>query len=411
MKFNDVKRILGIFALATTTSLTACGTEPTQPIETTVEAEPTQTVEEPTPTPIVEEEVTVSYDQCATEADTLTMVNGEQVDYTVKGYVAPNYFEYMQGLDHNYEVDAEEGYVTDDSIVVSDNYEITEDGKLLVRDYHMQSGAIPVVKYVRISETEVEARYIGAAPADSNVISGITFVLEKNDEGVYKMTDLLGVFGESIKGLPVYEGTFDGWAMEAKGDVIYDVGDEVMISGDLDLYPHFKDNEASKVAAEDGTFADGGSQIEEIEIDGVKHTVLRVIHINGTKKDKDGNIVATKKYALAGLDSKKDTVKGVDKDTVEKQQTEEKDPVAKTDTSKTDNTTKKPANGSDTKPGNTAPEKDPASAQAQDTFDRSTETPESTKSAQEIAAEDGVEYVDISDWDNLCDASLNFGWE
>ena len=182
MKFNDVKRILGIFAVATTTSLTACGTEPTQPVETVVEAEPTQTVEEPTPTPIVEEEVTVSYDQSATTPDTLTMVNGEQVDYKVKDYVAPNYFEYMAGIDHTYEVNEDEGYVADEGYVVSDNYEITDDGKVLVRDYHMQSGFIPVVKYVRVSDTEVEARYIGVAPADSHMVSGITFVLEKNEE-------------------------------------------------------------------------------------------------------------------------------------------------------------------------------------------------------------------------------------
>lgn len=74
-------------------------------------------------------------------------------------------------------------------------------------------------------------------------------------------------------------------------------------------------------------------------------TVLRVVHINGTKKDKDGNIVATKKYALDGLDAKKDKVKGVDPETVEKQQTEDPDPSAKepTESKKPAEQPKKPA--------------------------------------------------------------------
>ena len=322
MKYNEVKRLLGAVAIATTASLTACGT-PAQPIEKAVEAEPTQTVEEPTPTPTpITEEVTVSYDQSATEPDTLTMVNGEQVDYTIKDYVAPNFFEYMKGIDHNYEVNEEEGYVADEGYIVSDNYEITDDGKVLVRDYHMQSGFIPVVKYVRDS-SEVEARYIGVAPADSHMVSGITFVLEKNEDDVYKMTGLRGVFDEDITGLAVYEGTFDGWAMESQGEAVYDVDDEIKISGNLNLFPHFTDNAESKVAKEDGTCEDG--QIEMI--DGVP--VLRVIHIKSTKTDKDGNTVETTKYALAGLDAKKDKVKGVEQDKVEKQQTEDKVPDAK----------------------------------------------------------------------------------
>ena len=324
MKYNDVKKLLGVMAIATTASLTACGAEPARPVENEVQTEQTQEVEEPTPTPApITEEVTVSYEQCATESDDLVMVNGEQVDYKVKDYVAPNYFEYMAGIDHTYEVNEDEGYVADEGYVVSDNYEITDDGKVLVRDYHMQSGFIPVVKYVRVSETEVEARYIGVAPADSHMVSGITFVLEKNEEGVYKMTGLRGVFDEDITGLAVYEGTFDGWAMESQGEPVYDVDDEIKISGDLNLFPHFTDNAESKVAKEDGTCEDG--QIEYI--DGVP--VLRVIHIKSTKTDKDGNTVETTKYALAGLDAKKDKVKGVEQDKVEKQQTEDKVPEAK----------------------------------------------------------------------------------
>ena len=388
MKFNDVKRVLGIFALATTTGLTACGTETTQSVETTVQAEPTQTVEEPTPTPIVEEDLTVTYSQCATEPDTLTMVNGEQVDYTIKDYVAPNFFEYMVNLDNNYEVNEEEGYVANEYNVISDNYEITDDGKLLVRDVKMDM-SIPVVKYVRVSDTEVEARYIGLAPNDSNVVSGITFVMEKNDEGAYKLTGLRGVFDEDITGLGVYEGTFNGWAMDHNGIVAYEAGDEIKISGDLTLYPHFSDNEAGKLANEDGTCVEG--QIEMID----GEPVLRVIHINGTKTDKDGNVVATKKYALVGLDAKKDTVKTkdgktVDKDKVEKQQTEEKDPATKPE--------QQPAKKkeSDAKPG----QEKPASAakenaQAQDTFDRGADVGEQGlgSDGSAAAARDGVVFV------------------
>ena len=51
MAYQKVKKLLGVLAISATASLTACGTEPTQPVETAVEAEPTQTVEEPTPTP------------------------------------------------------------------------------------------------------------------------------------------------------------------------------------------------------------------------------------------------------------------------------------------------------------------------------------------------------------------------
>lgn len=401
MKYNDVKKLLGVMAIATTASLTACGT-PAQPVETAVQAEPTQAVEEPTPTPtqIVEEEVTVSYDQSATEPDTLTMVNGEQVDYRIKSYVAPNFFDYMKGIDHNYEVNEEEGYVADEGYIVSDNYEITEDGKVLVRDYHMQSGFIPVVKYVRVSSDEVEARYIGLAPNDSNVVSGITFVMEKNDEGVYKLTGLRGVFDEDITGLGVYEGTFDGWAMDYNGVVAYDAGDEIKISGDLTLYPHFTDNEAGKLANEDGTCVDG--QIEMI--DGVP--VLRVIHINGTKVDKDGKVVATKKYALAGLDAKKDTVKTkdgktVDKDKVEKQQTEEKDPAAQQPAKKKE---------SDAKPG----QEKPASAanenaQAKDTIDRSADVGESGLGTDgQGMATDGWTFVDPSALDSVPSCGITF---
>ena len=345
MAFQRVKKMLGISAVVIccgTVMFTFTGCENKQPVAETVQMQEVQDdLAEKDGGAIANdidltqseveaesrEDITVYYDQCATTPDTLTMVNGEQVDYKVKDYVAPNFFEYMQGLDYNYEVNEDDGYVANDSNIVSDNYEITEDGKLLVRDMKMDV-AIPVVKYVRTSPDEVEPRYIGLVPNDSKLVSGITFVMEKNDDGYYKLTGMRGVFDEDITGLGVYEGTFNGWAMESQGAVVYEVDDEIKISGNLNLFPHFLDNEVSKLAADDGTVPEG--QIEEID----GKVVLRVIHIKSTKTDKDGNTVESTKYALAGLDAKKDTVKTkdgktVDKDKVEKQQTEDKVPEAK----------------------------------------------------------------------------------
>lgn len=405
MKFNDVKRILGIFAVATTTSLTACQTK--QPVAETVQMQEVQQDDlakeggaiandiDLTQNEVegqIEEQIGVFYEQCATEADSLVMVNGEQVDYTIKDYVAPNFFEYMVNLDNSYEVNEEEGYVSNEYNVISDNYEITEDGKLLVRDVKMDM-SIPVVKYVRVSDSEVEARYIGLAPNDSNMVSGITFVMEKNDEGAYKLTGLRGVFDEDITGLSVYEGTFNGWAMDHNGIVAYEAGDEIKISGDLTLYPHFSDNEAGKLAKSDGTFEDQIEMIDELP-------VLRVIHINGTKTDKDGKVVETTKYALADLDAKKDTVKTkdgniLDKERVEKQQTEDKLPEDKPAPQPVKN---KESNATPGQPK-------PASAvnetpQAQDTFDRGADIGESvTTSDADVAAyaaELGLGFFDPS---------------
>lgn len=406
MKYKKVKKLLGIVAVSTTASLTGCQTK--QPVAETVQMQEVQQDDlakeggaiandiDLTQNEVegqIEEQIGVFYEQCATEADSLVMVNGEQVDYTIKDYVAPNFFEYMKNIDNSYEVNEEEGYVSNEYNVISDNYEITEDGKLLVRDVKMDM-SIPVVKYVRVSDSEVEARYIGLAPNDSNMVSGITFVMEKNDEGAYKLTGLRGVFDEDITGLSVYEGTFNGWAMDHNGIVAYEAGDEIKISGDLTLYPHFLDNEAGKVANEDGTCVE--DQIEMID----ELPVLRVIHINGTKTDKDGKILETTKYALADLDAKKDTVKTkdgntVDKDTVEKQQTEDKLPE--------DKPASQPAKNkeSSAQPG----QPKPASAvnespQAQDTFDRGADIAESGlgsySSSAAIAAEDGVAFFDPS---------------
>ena len=402
MAYKKIKKLLGILAVSTTASLTACQTK--QPVAETVQMQEVQQDDLANEGGAIandidltqnevevqsEEQIGVFYEQCATEADSLVMVNGEQVDYTIKDYVAPNFFEYMVNLDNSYEVNEEEGYVSNEYNVISDNYEITEDGKLLVRDVKMDM-SIPVVKYVRVSDTEVEARYIGLAPNDSNMVSGITFVMEKNDEGAYKLTGLRGVFDEDITGLSVYEGTFNGWAMDHNGIVAYEAGDEIKISGDLTLYPHFSDNEAGKHAKSDGTMEDG--QLETID----ELPVLRVIHINGTKTDKDGKTVETTKYALADLDAKKDTVKTkdgntVDKERVEKQQTEDKLPEDKPSTQPAKN------KESNAQPG----QPKPASAvnespQAQDTFDRGADVGEQGlgQDASGMAAEWGVPNLD-----------------
>lgn len=404
MAYKKIKKLLGILAVSTTASLTGCQTK--QPVAETVQMQEVQQDDlakeggaiandiDLTQNEVegqIEEQIGVFYEQCATEADSLVMVNGEQVDYTIKDYVAPNFFEYMVNLDNSYEVNEEEGYVSNEYNVISDNYEITEDGKLLVRDVKMDM-SIPVVKYVRVSDSEVEARYIGLAPNDSNMVSGITFVMEKNDEGAYKLTGLRGVFDEDITGLSVYEGTFNGWAMDHNGIVAYEAGDEIKISGDLTLYPHFSDNEAGKHAKSDGTMEDG--QLETID----ELPVLRVIHINGTKTDKDGKIVETTKYALADLDAKKDIVKTkdgniLDKERVEKQQTEESVPEPKPQPAKNKESSATPGQP---KPASAVNE----SPQAQDTFDRGADVGESVTTSEAdvaaYAAELGVGFFDPS---------------
>ena len=405
MKYNKVKKLLGISAVVVccgTVMFTFTGCQTKQPVAETVQIQEVQQDDlakeggaiandiDLTQNEVEvqsEEQIGVFYEQCATEADSLVMVNGEQVDYTIKDYVAPNFFEYMTNLDNSYEVNEEEGYVANEYNVISDNYEITDDGKLLVRDVKMDM-SIPVVKYVRVSDTEVEARYIGLAPNDSNMVSGITFVMEKNDEGAYKLTGLRGVFDEDITGLSVYEGTFNGWAMDHNGIVAYEAGDEIKISGDLTLYPHFLDNEAGKVAKSDGTFEDQIEMIDELP-------VLRVIHINGTKTDKDGKILETKKYALADLDAKKDIVKTkdgntVDKDTVEKQQTEETVPEPKPQPVKNKESSAQPGQP---KPASAVNE----SPQAQDTFDQGADIGErGLGSDGRGMATDGLVWVDPS---------------
>ena len=417
MKYNKVKKLLGISAVVVccgTVMFTFTGCQTKQPVAETVQIQEVQQDDlakeggaiandiDLTQNEVEvqsEEQIGVFYEQCATEADSLVMVNGEQVDYTIKDYVAPNFFEYMTNLDNSYEVNEEEGYVANEYNVISDNYEITDDGKLLVRDVKMDM-SIPVVKYVRVSDTEVEARYIGLAPNDSNMVSGITFVMEKNDEGAYKLTGLRGVFDEDITGLSVYEGTFNGWAMDHNGIVAYEAGDEIKISGDLTLYPHFLDNEAGKVAKSDGTFEDQIEMIDELP-------VLRVIHINGTKTDKDGKILETKKYALADLDAKKDIVKTkdgntVDKERVEKQQTEETVPEPKPQPVKNKESSAQPGQP---KPASAVNE----SPQAQDTFDQGADIGErGLGSDGRGMATDGLVWVDSSTLDSTPYCGITF---
>ncbi len=403
MKYNDVKKLLGVMAIATTASLTACGTEPTQPVETTVTAEPTQTVEEPTPTqtPIVETKATVTYEQSATASDELTIVNDESVTYKVKDYEPPIYNEYMAELDYEYRYDEESDSVFIGEDLVSENIDHNEDGTLWIRDAVI-ADSTPVVKYLRMSDDgEVKAKYISLVPKDSGLISGITFVLTPNEDGVYKMTDMLGVYEEDIKSLPIYEGKFTAFSTIIDGDAELKAGDSIDVVSDLSLYPCFEVSEESTVAAEDGTCL--SDQLETID----GKAVLRVIHIKGTKTDsKTGEKVACDKYALAGLDAKKDTVKTkdgqtIDKDTVEKQQTEEKDPSDKSDTTtnKNDNTPKKdegsPQPGQE-KPASSANE----NAKAEDTNNRENTEYQGDRDAEQTNYWGG-EVIDSDAWGTM----------
>ena len=129
------------------------------------------------------------------------------------------------------------------------------------------------------------------------------------------------------------------------------------------------------------------------------------------KTDKDGKIVETTKYALADLDAKKDTVKTkdgntVDKDTVEKQQTEETVPETKPQPAKNKESNAQPGQP---KPASAVNE----SPQAQDTFDRGADIAESGlgsySSSAAIAAEDGVVNGDAGGFG--CVQSIGGSWE
>ncbi len=258
-----------------------------------------------------EREIVVFYAQCATEGDTLKVKGDEQASYTVKDYVASNYLAYMQSLGYEYTYDAENGAVYVGDRLVSDNVEKIEDenGKVMlyVKDYKQQN-SIPVVKYLRVSDHEVKPVYIGLAPLDSGMVSGITFVMTpKANAETFELQSLEGVYGESLDTLRVYEGEFKGWALDMESEPVFDAGDEIMISDNMELIPYFKDNEASLVATKTGEAPDGVTET----IDG--KTVVRAIKNKGNG------------YALSGVDANKDTIlnamgSAISKDTVQAQQ-------------------------------------------------------------------------------------------
>ena len=258
-----------------------------------------------------EREITVFYTQCATEGDTLKVKGDEQASYTVKDYVASNYLAYMQSLGYEYTYDAENGAVYVGDRLVSDNVEKIEDenGKvtLYVKDYKQQN-SIPVVKYLRVSDHEVKPVYIGLAPLDSGMVSGITFVMTpKTNAETFELQSLEGVYGESLDTLRVYEGEFKGWALDMESEPVFDAGDEIMISDNMELIPYFKDNEASLVATKTGECPDGVTET----IDG--KTVVRAVKNKGNG------------YALSGIDATNDIIlnamgSAISKDTVQAQQ-------------------------------------------------------------------------------------------
>jgi len=337
MAFQRVKKILGISAVVICMgtvmfTFTSCGQA--QPQETAViqEVENTVETEQSNGGNVIEDvdfnqketevvtskDITVFYDQSATEADNLTITEANgNIDYTIKDYVSPQFFPYMENLGYEYTFNEEEGSLYLGERLISDNVEVTEDGKLNVRDYMLES-SIPVVKYVRTSENEVEARYITMVPIESHMVSGITFVMEKNDAGNYTMTGMLGVFGEDITKLPAWEGTFDGWSMEVGGDVVFEANDSVKIGDSMTLYPHFQDREINVTADEDGRVPEG--QLEETINNEV---VLRVIHVYKYKTDADGNQKTVAAYALDGLNTDADTVKNTDGSTIDNEKVKE----------------------------------------------------------------------------------------
>ncbi len=319
------KRILKLLGITATVSiLTACGSTADTVDASAIASTEVVSAESSTEDSAKEEvkattkDITVFYDQSATEADNLTITDGNQADVVIKDYVAPVFYPYMENLGYEYTFNEEEGSLYLGERLISDNVEVTEDGKLNVRDYMLES-SIPVVKYVRTGENdnEVEARYITMVPIESHMVSGITFVMEKNDAGNYEMTGMLGVFGEDITKLPTWEGTFDGWSMDVGGDVIFSAGDSVKIGDSMNLYPHFQDREINVTADEDGRVPDG--QLEEID----GQVVLRVIHVYKYKTDADGNQKTVAAYALDGLDVDADNVKNTDGSTIDKEKVKE----------------------------------------------------------------------------------------
>ncbi|MBE5840917.1 MAG: hypothetical protein E7304_05865 [Butyrivibrio sp.] len=319
MKYREIKKLIGV--VATASVLSACGTTLDQ--DNTIQNNTSEVMSSVATAEqsevVTSKNITISYDQSDTETDSLTISDeAEDISYTIKDYVAPVFYPYMENLGYEYTFNEEEGSLYLGERLISDNVEVTEDGKLNVRDYMLEN-SVPVVKYVRTGENdnEVEARYITMVPIESHMVSGITFVMEKNDAGNYTMTGMLGVFGEDITKLPAWEGTFDGWSMEVGGDVIFSAGDSVKIGDSMNLYPHFQDREINVTADEEGRVPSG--QIEEI--DGLQ--VLRIVHIFKYAEDKDGNQTTVAAYALDGLDVDADTVKNTDGSTIDNEKVKE----------------------------------------------------------------------------------------
>ena len=338
MKYREIKKLIGV--VATASVLSACGSTTGQDTIVQNNNSEVTSIEATTLQSEVQDVVTkatVTYEQSDTDADELNIINNEPQDYIVKDYNRPIFFKYLTTLDYDYTYDEDTNSLNHDNTIVSDNVELVEEESIdndgvdsdseakpiIYAKDCMIGDAIPVVKYLRISETEAKAKYISLVSSDSKLVSGITFVFNYDyDADVYKMTGILGVFGEDISMLETYEGEFDFYSDSIDGDEYCKPGDTVSIKSDTSLFPHFIDDETAFLADEDGLVPDGG--LETID----KMTVIRIVHINHTKDGK-----TTVDYALSGLNTEKDTVKNtdgtnIDKETVTKQQK---------DDSKTDN--------------------------------------------------------------------------
>ena len=214
MKYREIKKLIGV--VATASVLSACGTTLDQ--DNVVQNDTSEVVsnEASTEQSEVKDVVTkakVTYEQSATGADELSITNDEPQDYLVKEYERPIFFKYLTELDYDYTYDADTNTLNHDNAIVSDDIELVEDDAadndgvvsaeeskpiIYARDFVIGE-AIPVVKYLKVSDTEVEAKYISLAPSDSNLVSGITFEFRYDyDAENYKITGILGVFGEGV---------------------------------------------------------------------------------------------------------------------------------------------------------------------------------------------------------------------
>lgn len=333
MKYREIKKLIGV--VATASVLSACGTTLDQ--DNVVQNDTSEVVsnEASTEQSEVKDVVTkakVTYEQSATGADELSITNDEPQDYLVKEYERPIFFKYLTELDYDYTYDADTNTLNHDNAIVSDDIELVEDDAadndgvvsaeeskpiIYARDFVIGE-AIPVVKYLKVSDTEVEAKYISLAPSDSNLVSGITFEFRYDyDAENYKMTGILGVFGEDLSTLETYEGEFDFYSATVDGDEYCKPNDTITISQDTTLFPNFAERENALLANEDGTYVGGNLEIIE------NMAVLRVIHVYKYKEDKDGNQTTVAAYALDGLNTDADTVKNTDGSTIDNEKVKE----------------------------------------------------------------------------------------